>query len=77
VSSLVSPSFSHLPSTSARIQYTLTAVVQHIGSGTGGHYICYRRFANRWFRMDDRNVVEVDALHVLRAQAYMVSYERV
>lgn len=62
-------------STSAS-HYSLCAIVEHLGGGSGGHYICYRRRADRWYRMDDRNAVQVDEARVRSAQAYLLCYER-
>jgi ubiquitin C-terminal hydrolase len=60
----------------ARVRYSLRAVVEHIGGSSGGHYVCFRQFDSRWYRMDDGRVSEVDSARVLGAEAYMLCYER-
>ena len=65
-----------LTTVTAAAHYALCAIVEHLGGGAGGHYVCYRRRGHRWYRMDDRNVVEVDEARVRSAQAYLLCYER-
>lgn len=43
--------------------YELRAVIQHSGTGFGGHYVCYRRIktktSDKWYMMNDSIVREV------------------
>ena len=43
--------------------YELRAVIQHSGTGFGGHYVCYRRIKtktnDKWYMMNDSIVREV------------------
>ena len=43
--------------------YELVAVIHHLGTGLGGHYICYRRIrdtaGDHWYMMNDRMIKEV------------------
>ena len=55
-------------------QYSLRAVVCHIGGVENGHYICYARQAGSWHRCNDEVVTECELADVLRDQAYILVY---
>ena len=66
--------------------YRLMAVVEHIGDVFSGHFVTYRRspyiksgekFSSRWLYTSDIAVREVALEEVLRAEAYMLFYERI
>ncbi|XP_035702003.1 ubiquitin carboxyl-terminal hydrolase 27 isoform X2 [Folsomia candida] len=58
-------------------EYSLYAVVSHLGSSEGGHYITYfRNTHNTWFLCDDHTVSKVSSDEVLNCQAYMLFYHR-
>lgn len=66
--------------------YKLTAVIEHIGDMFSGHFVTYRRspyvragekFSSRWLYTSDIAVREVTVDEVLRAEAYMLFYERI
>lgn len=61
-------------------EYNLTAVVLHHGLAGYGHFTCYRRglhaLANQWFHCDDKLVTPASAEQVLRANPYLLFYER-
>lgn len=66
--------------------YKLTAVVEHIGDMFSGHFVTYRRspyvragerFSNKWLYTSDMAVREVSVDEVLKAEAYMLFYERI
>lgn len=40
----------------------------------GGHYICYVKCEERWFRCDDKSVDEVSEATACAVQAYMLFY---
>tara|TARA_B100001094_G_scaffold275444_1_gene282998 strand:+ start:109 stop:513 length:405 start_codon:yes stop_codon:yes gene_type:complete len=54
--------------------YRLQAVISHLGTMEGGHYVAFVRHARRWFRCDDSRIVEVDVGAVRSCQAYMLFY---
>ena len=54
--------------------YRLQAVISHLGTMEGGHYIAFVRHAGRWFRCDDSRVVPVKDTVVRSCQAYMLFY---
>ena len=66
--------------------YELVAVIEHLGGGTGGHYVTHRRLAvppttdatepARWVRISDAFVSPVSVDDVLGAEAYMLFYVR-
>ncbi|KAJ2730874.1 hypothetical protein IW152_004943 [Coemansia sp. BCRC 34962] len=46
-------------------QYTLFAVIDHVGLLDTGHYTAYARHRSRWFRFDDATVSKADVRDVL------------
>nr|XP_043614870.1 ubiquitin carboxyl-terminal hydrolase 16-like [Erigeron canadensis] len=60
--------------------YRLYGVVVHVdimNAAFSGHYVCYvKNLENRWFKMDDTRVKEVDVQSVLTKSAYMLLYAR-
>lgn len=40
--------------------YKLKAVIIHAGSAESGHYYCLINIAEKWYKFDDRNVLECD-----------------
>lgn len=69
-----------------RFVYDLMAVVQHLGTSGGGHYVTYRRVtasvcdpdnvAPQWVRASDASIESVSGEQVLDAEAYMLFYCR-
>ncbi|XP_020179647.1 ubiquitin carboxyl-terminal hydrolase 2 isoform X2 [Aegilops tauschii subsp. strangulata] len=69
--------------------YRLVAVVEHMGSMTGGHYVAYvrsgkiggrqqqSRSSKSWFYASDSHVRETSLEEVLNCEAYILFYERV
>lgn len=55
--------------------YRLMSIIEHRGNASGGHYICYRRFRNSWYRVNDNTVTEIAWKHVRLCEAYMLFYE--
>eukprot|EP00158_Paraphelidium_tribonemae_P005178 Partr_v1_DN27209_c1_g1_i1_m38670 putative ubiquitin carboxyl-terminal hydrolase len=58
-------------------EYTLFAVIVHIGNMQSGHYVCYVRQTGstvRWFRFDDHIVTIVEWEEVAACEAYMLFY---
>ncbi|KAI3758365.1 hypothetical protein L6452_05925 [Arctium lappa] len=60
--------------------YRLYGVVVHVdvmNAAFSGHYVCYvKNVENRWFKIDDSRVKEVDLQSVLTKGAYMLLYAR-
>ena len=54
----------------------LYGVVEHIGTFEGGHYVAFVRLGSQWYRMNDSVVKQVEEAEVLRAQAFLLFYER-
>ncbi|XP_045498035.1 ubiquitin carboxyl-terminal hydrolase 30 homolog [Colias croceus] len=63
-----------------RAQYSLAAVVVHVGGPRSGHFATYRRGngfeSKRWWYTSDTLVHEVSLQEVLRCSAYLLFYER-
>ncbi|CAM0952207.1 unnamed protein product [Alopecurus aequalis] len=69
--------------------YRLVAVVEHMGTMTGGHYVAHvrsgkiggrqqqSRASKSWFYASDSQVRETSLEEVLRCEAYILFYERV
>ena len=55
--------------------YKLTAVIQHMGGGCGGHYICYRKVRQNgkevWMMFNDEYVKEVTWKNVNTKDVYV------
>lgn len=57
--------------------YSLTAVVVHHGSISGGHYTAFIKHRNqRWYLCNDSQVRPATAKEVRSSQAYILFYER-
>ncbi|KAH9945406.1 cysteine proteinase [Epithele typhae] len=55
-------------------EYDLFAVVCHEGQIDNGHYTCYARSKDEWYRYDDDKVSHATLAACLAAQAYMCFY---
>ena len=54
--------------------YDLSCVVVHLGKIDAGHYICYCRRDDQWFKFDDSKVTLAEERQVLEADAYLLFY---
>ncbi|MCJ1477043.1 hypothetical protein MMC13_005714 [Lambiella insularis] len=54
--------------------YDLSTVVVHIGKLEAGHYICYCRRDDQWFKFDDSKVTLASEKQVLNAEPYLLFY---
>ena len=54
--------------------YDLSTVVVHVGKLDAGHYICYAKRDDQWFKFDDSKVTLASETQVLNADAYMLFY---
>ncbi|XP_049848930.1 ubiquitin carboxyl-terminal hydrolase 22-A-like [Schistocerca gregaria] len=54
--------------------YSLFAVVNHIGNINNGHYTCYIKHGETWFKCDDHVIVKVTSAEVLQSRAYLLFY---
>ncbi|KAI9026757.1 hypothetical protein DFJ74DRAFT_617757 [Hyaloraphidium curvatum] len=55
-------------------QYSLFAVIEHIGKLDSGHYRAYVKSRGQWFAFDDHVVTLTSQKHVLDCKAYMTFY---
>eukprot|EP00455_Lapot_gusevi_P036633 TRINITY_DN4079_c0_g2_i13.p1 TRINITY_DN4079_c0_g2~~TRINITY_DN4079_c0_g2_i13.p1 ORF type:complete len:232 (-),score=44.55 TRINITY_DN4079_c0_g2_i13:47-643(-) len=62
---------------SSEVKYRLCSVICHLGTAFGGHYIAFRRYQDKWFRISDESVSEVHIRDVLGSEAYLLFYERI
>ena len=60
--------------TRGKKKYALQCFVVHIGGFFGGHYICFVRYGDRWFRCDDAMVKEEPSIAMFLKSAYMIFY---
>ncbi|CAJ0919201.1 unnamed protein product, partial [Mesorhabditis belari] len=56
-------------------RYELYAVVQHSGSMDTGHYTCFVRRGQQWFKCDDDAVYAVPPSTVSMAECYLLFYQ--
>lgn len=57
--------------------YDLEAVVHHLGTPHGGHYIAFiRDTAGNWYRFNDAKVTAATSDQVLTSGAYVLSYAK-
>ena len=54
--------------------YDLSTVVVHVGKMDAGHYICFCRRDDQWFKFDDSKVTLATESQVLDADAYLLFY---
>jgi uncharacterized UBP type Zn finger protein len=40
-------------------EYKLTAIIYHMGSTSGGHYVCYRLINNEWYLFNDSSISSI------------------
>ena len=60
-------------------KYRLVSVVCHIGnSPEQGHYVCFRKFEDKWTLIDDLNVTFVSIKHeCVQTNSYILCYEEI
>lgn len=54
--------------------YDLATVVVHIGKIDAGHYICYSKRDDQWFKFDDSKVTMATEAQVMGVDAYLLFY---
>ena len=56
--------------------YDLYAIVRHLGSVAGGHYISYAKnhVTGKWYEFDDRIVTEISEKKLAEVEAYVLFY---
>jgi len=57
-------------------RYELISLAEHSGSMKSGHYISYAKRNNNWYLFDDSDCSEASLNEVLKAQAYLLVYQR-
>lgn len=55
-------------------KYWCAAIVCHLGSMDGGHYVAYVRHDGKWFKCDDSWITAASNAEVAACQAYMLFY---
>jgi len=65
-------------SSSTSTLYDLFALVRHLGSVSGGHYIAYAKshVTGQWYEFDDKIVSPIDEEKVAKMEAYILFYAR-
>lgn len=71
---LLSPSTGSPFSSRSPGWYDLSSVVVHVGKIDAGHYICYCRRDDQWFKFDDSKVTLASEAQVLSSEAYLLFY---
>ena len=61
----------------ADCNYSLFGVVVHTGKIESGHYVCYVRKRDMWFKCDDAWIISSTQAEVFRCHAYLLFYEKV
>eukprot|EP01138_Halocafeteria_seosinensis_P004389 gb/GECG01004490.1/.p1 GENE.gb/GECG01004490.1/~~gb/GECG01004490.1/.p1 ORF type:complete len:855 (+),score=107.85 gb/GECG01004490.1/:1-2565(+) len=59
------------------VKYELQGLVVHSGGMKGGHYVAYIRTENQWYYLSDTTVRRVTQQDALKAQPYLLFYQRV
>jgi len=74
-----SPAAAAASSIPSSASYDLFAIVRHLGSVSGGHYIAYCRshVTGKWYEFDDRVVTEFSEAEIAKIEAYVLFYKRV
>ena len=54
--------------------YDLSTVIVHVGKIDAGHYVCYCKRDDQWFRFDDAKVTLASETQVLNQDAYLLFY---
>ena len=66
------------PSSRRSAKYSLSAIIQHIGTLNFGHYTAYIKMddTDKWYKADDSSVTKVDEIEALNQEAYMLFYHQ-
>ena len=57
--------------------YQLFGIINHMGNINGGHYTSYIRRNNRWFLIDDTQVIEVEERNIIHSKNYCLFYRKI
>lgn len=57
------------------IPMELTAFIVHYGDIIDGHYVCFRKYKDKWFVLDDEKILEITIPD--KKKAYILFYQRV
>lgn len=63
-----------MPEMSRGCTYDLQSVVVHVGNLETGHYICYSRVGQQWFKFNDHKVTVASKSQVLGEEAFLLFY---
>lgn len=60
-----------------KIKFDLVGVINHFGTGQGGHYTAFcKDDRGKWFEYDDDEVREIDSQKVVTPASYLLIYQR-
>lgn len=58
----------------SQVRYQLSAIVHHMGTLSGGHYICYRNYRGSWYMANDEQVMKTEFSN--NVSPYIMIYEK-
>jgi ubiquitin carboxyl-terminal hydrolase 8 len=56
--------------------YSVFAVIEHLGGSRGGHYLSYTKHNDEWISYDDTNIASVSAKDVINNNSYVLFMTR-
>jgi ubiquitin C-terminal hydrolase len=56
--------------------YSVFAVIEHLGGSRGGHYLSYTKHNDEWVSYDDTNIASVSAKDVINSNSYVLFMTR-
>jgi ubiquitin carboxyl-terminal hydrolase 8 len=56
--------------------FNLSAVVNHVGSPSSGHYTAFVKLNSQWFKCNDRVTSPIDSGEIVSNDAYVLIYEK-
>ena len=56
--------------------YLLKGTINHIGNLNSGHYFCFIKIENEWFKFNDCNVEKISEMDFNSDSAYVLIYEK-
>jgi hypothetical protein len=64
-------------STDLVLNYSLYAIINHVGNQETGHYNCNVKINDKWYFMDDENIMVNDHIRDNNENAYILFYKHV
>ena len=56
--------------------FILKGTINHIGKLNSGHYFCFIKIENEWFKFIDCNVEKISEMDFSSDSAYVLTYEK-